>query len=174
MHVRVCVDCGEEYRPDIVACADCGGRLEDRHDDADARATSPAGAAETAGPDSPDADFTESVQHADKATDLTRAADRLMEAGIPFRLRPARASGYRLLVTESDCDRALDVLGLRDDRGGESSIAAGACPACDTPVAPGTAECPECGLTVGDEPDPGVCDTCGRSLDGPTCLNCGR
>ena len=30
-HVRVCRDCGEEYRPGIVRCADCGGELEDRY-----------------------------------------------------------------------------------------------------------------------------------------------
>ena len=33
MHVRVCVECGEEYRPEIAVCADCGGALEDRRDD---------------------------------------------------------------------------------------------------------------------------------------------
>ena len=31
-HVRVCRECGEEYRPEIVRCADCGGELEDRYD----------------------------------------------------------------------------------------------------------------------------------------------
>ena len=31
-HVRVCRDCGEEYRPEIVRCADCGGELEDRYE----------------------------------------------------------------------------------------------------------------------------------------------
>ena len=29
-HVRVCRECGEEYRPEVVRCADCGGELEDR------------------------------------------------------------------------------------------------------------------------------------------------
>ena len=29
-HVRVCRDCGEEYRPEVVRCADCGGVLEYR------------------------------------------------------------------------------------------------------------------------------------------------
>ena len=29
VHVRVCRDCGEEYRPEIAVCADCGGELED-------------------------------------------------------------------------------------------------------------------------------------------------
>ena len=31
-HVRVCRECGEEYRPEIVRCADCGGELEDHYD----------------------------------------------------------------------------------------------------------------------------------------------
>ena len=96
MHVRVCVDCDEEYRPDITTCADCGGRLEDRHD---------GGAGETSGPsagtagetteddDSSEADFTETLLHSENATDLTKPADQLVEAGIPFRLRPDRPSG---------------------------------------------------------------------------------
>ena len=40
-HVRVCRDCGEEYRPEIVRCADCGGELEDRYE-GEARRASPA------------------------------------------------------------------------------------------------------------------------------------
>ena len=36
-HVRVCRECGEEYRPEIVRCADCGGELEDRYEGEGAR-----------------------------------------------------------------------------------------------------------------------------------------
>ena len=172
MHVRVCVDCGEEYRPDITTCADCGGRLEDRHDAAGSSAST--AEAETEDDDSPETDFTESVLHAEKATDLTKSADHLVEAGIPFRLRPARASGYRLLVTAKDCDRALALLGLLVDSAGERGEGPRACPACDTPVEAGAVECPECGLIVGDESDAETCDRCGRSLDGPTCPDCGQ
>jgi len=31
--VRVCRECGEEYRPDVLVCADCGGELEARRAD---------------------------------------------------------------------------------------------------------------------------------------------
>lgn len=148
MHVRVCVDCGEEYRPDIATCADCGGRLEDRHGDA-GQAGAPAGAPDDED-DTPEPDFTETVLHADKATELRREADRLVEAGIPFRLRSA-SRGYVILVTRADEDRALALLGLLADRSGEREGAMRTCPACETSVEPGTAECPECGLTIGDE-----------------------
>ena len=147
MHVRVCVECGEEYRPEIAACADCGGRLEDRHDDGERTVLPPAGPA-ASGPD-PDAEFTEAVLHADRATDLTAEADRMVEAGIAFRLRPTPGTGYRLLVTAADRDRALDFLGLRAN-GSEST---GDCPACGTRLPSGAVECPECGLAAGDDPE---------------------
>ena len=148
MHVRVCVECGEEYRPEIVACADCGGRLEDRHEDED-RTALPAPEPHDGGLE-PDAEFTESILHSEKAIDLTPEADRLVEAGIAFRLRPARTAGYRLLVAAPDRDRALALLGLLADEGAQGSD--GSCPACGTRLPAGVLECPECGLTVGDDP----------------------
>lgn len=149
MHVRVCVDCGEEYRPGIAICADCGGELEDRHGDAAAGAATEAPAG--GGDDAPDSDFTETVLHAEKATDLRNEADRLLAAGIPFRLRSAPRAGYVILVTPADGDRALGLLGLLADRSGEHDGGPRTCPACETRVEAGAAECPECGLTIGDE-----------------------
>ena len=170
MHVRVCVDCGEEYRPEIVACADCGGELVDRHGEGEA--TRPPAAEPIDGDAVPEAEFTETVGHAEKARDLTAEADRLVEAGIPFRMRPAtRGAGYRLLVAAADSDRALTVLGLLAEHDGD---AARACPACDTPVEAGVAECPECGLGVGGDAGSAACEKCGRSLDGPQCPDCGH
>jgi len=169
MHVRVCVECGEEYRPEIVACADCGGRLEDRHDDGD-RTVVPDREPADSGLET-DAEFTESIVHAEKATDLTGEADRLVEAGVAFRLRPAaRGAGYRLLVAAPDRDHALAVLGLLSDESADVRF----CPACGIPTQPGSAECPECGLVVGDEPEPFKCARCGQWLDGPDCPDCGR
>lgn len=165
--MRVCVDCGEEYRPGIVACADCGGKLEDRDSDGDRPA--PPGA-EPVASDRPDSDFTDTIVHAEKATDLTKAADRLIEAAIPFRLLPARRGGYRLLVPSADSERALGLLGLLAEAA-EGEIRP--CPACETPVDRGTPECPECGLAIGDEMGP-TCDRCGQTLDGPDCPDCGR
>lgn len=149
MHVRVCVECGEEYRPEIVVCVDCGGQLEDRHDDGDRTVVLPAAEPADTSPQ-PDAEFTESVLHAEKVTDLTGEADRLVEAGIAFRLRPARGAGYRLLVTAPDRDRALAALGLLVHDG--ASGAERSCPACDTRLPAGAVECAECGLAAGDEP----------------------
>lgn len=176
MHVRVCVECGEEYRPEIVACADCGGRLEDRHDDGD-RTVLPAAEPVESGPE-PDAEFTETVVHAEKATDLTGEADRLVEAGIAFRLRPARGAGFRLLVTAPDRDRVLALLGLLVDASANGAGEADgggirSCPACGIAVQPGVLDCPECGLSVGDIPEPRTCARCGQALDGPECPDCG-
>jgi hypothetical protein len=147
MHVRVCVECGEEYRPGIVTCADCGGALEDRHGDEDGAASPPpVDPAE----DAEDGAFVDSVLHAERAPDLIHGADRLRDSGIPFRLRPAakgQGHGYHLLVAEGDRDRALRVLGIAADaREGE-------CPACGTRLAEQAPECPECGLAVGEMPE---------------------
>src|SRR5258707_13851921 len=52
VHVRICRDCGEEYRPEIAVCADCGGALEDRWGDEDAATVRrPAGPAAPEAPD---------------------------------------------------------------------------------------------------------------------------
>jgi hypothetical protein len=146
MHVRVCVECGEEYRPGIETCADCGGRLEDRPGDEDAVAASPSPEAEADG----DAALVDSVLHAERAPDLIHDADRLRDSAIPFRMRPAAkgaAYGYHLLVAEADRDRALRTLGIAADaREGE-------CPACGTRLPERVSECPECGLAVGDTPE---------------------
>lgn len=148
MHVRVCVECGEEYRPGIETCADCGGRLEDRHGDDAAAAFAPddrepADAGE-------DGAFADSVLHAERAPDLIHGADRLRDSGVPFRMRPAakgEGHGYHLLVAEADRDRALKALGIAADaREGE-------CPACGTRLPERVSECPECGLAVGDTPE---------------------
>ena len=151
MHVRVCVDCGEEYRPGIAACADCGGQLEDRHGD-EGQPVAAAPSVDNEHDDAPESAFTETVLHAEKATDLRGEADRLVAAGIPFRLRTAaRGAGYVILVTPAESDRALSLLGLLAEPPSEREGAMRACPACETPVETGTADCPECGLTIGDE-----------------------
>jgi hypothetical protein len=152
MHVRVCVECGEEYRPEIAACADCGGQLEDRHEDGD-RTVLPS-ARPAAGEPGPDAAFTETISEAKAATDLEPEADLLIEAGIQVRVRPVPEGGYRLLVTAADLEHALAVLGLLAPEGDASAEETNrSCPACAVAVPPGAAECPECGLALGDSPD---------------------
>jgi hypothetical protein len=170
MHVRVCVDCGEEYRPGIAVCADCGGRLEDRTDDATPVVSSTAAPEEPV--HDPEADFTDTILHAERAVDLRSQADQLIEEGIDFRLRPSRTAGYRLMVTSEDRDRALALLGLLADTT-SATDASRTCPACGTTVQNDVNDCPECGLTVGDEANPLECPRCGHSMDGPNCPECG-
>ena len=78
MHVRVCRDCGEEYRPGVLRCADCGGELEDRFGDEAPAASRPseeeAAAAELAGQ--------RVLFLTPRAADLVPLAERLREAGV--------------------------------------------------------------------------------------------
>ena len=168
--MRICVDCGEEYRPEIAVCADCGGRLEDRTDDGE-RTMVPKATPLDESAEEPDEAFTYAVLLAERAADLRSEADRLIEAGIDFRLRPSRGAGYRLLVAAADRDRALDLLGLLADPGAGAD--ARSCPACGVAVQPEVADCPECGLAVGDEPEPAACPRCGHAMEGPNCPECG-
>jgi hypothetical protein len=171
----VCVDCGEEYRPEIAVCADCGGQLEDRYalEHGTAPSGGPAAAAAAAAAD-PGATFSELLVFDEAATRLVEAADRLVEQGIACRVRPdasierapagdgdpdrdARAAarhGYWLCVRTEDLDAALAALGLpKPGAAGHVTAdgAARACPACEAPVPAGVVECPGCGLAVGDD-----------------------
>lgn len=178
MHVRTCVECGEEYQPDAMICTDCGGRLQDRLDDGGSRPAVPDSSPAESAPD-PDAAFTERIVREDVATDLVTAADRLVDKGIECRVwpaqRPKRAAfaladddgrgdaalapgpGYWLWVTAADRDRALAVLGLsaaaeaEANAHGEGSGGSRACPACGAAVPSGVIDCPECNLAVGDD-----------------------
>ena len=102
--VKVCRDCGEEYRPEILSCADCGGELEARYEED--RADGRTSAAASAVPDPrPPGDYQPIAWNA-HATELTPLADRLVEAGIPFYLRPrdteagAGAAGYEIRILQ--------------------------------------------------------------------------
>jgi hypothetical protein len=161
-HVRVCRDCGEEYRPGIVRCADCGGELVDRFPGSESDA--PAAAEEEAA--------AELVGHhvlflTPRATDLVPMAERLREARIEYRLaeQPGGAEGgpprYALLVREGDARDALvalaEILSPHEDAAGVHAVETRfdaergyvECPACGTRVAPGAVECTECGLGLG-------------------------
>lgn len=173
MHVRVCVDCGEEYRPEIAVCADCGGALQDRYEHGGGTPLPSGPPAEPAG--DPSAAFSELLVFDDDATRLVEAADRLVEQGIACRVRPNRSieripaddgdperdaaaaarHGYWLCVRTEDLEASLAALGLPAPAQVEAATASGAarpCPACDTTVPPGAVECPGCGLVVGDGP----------------------
>lgn len=168
MHVRVCRDCGEEYRPEIPVCADCGGPLEDRDTDrTDAEARSSAPRASASEP-LPDLSGHSSVFQTREPRDLRAAAESLQEAGLAFHVVEARVanderrSTLSLFVRDEDAPSAGRLLaplhGLEADdsvdrhetEGGPSS-----CPACDSSLPAGAPECPECGLALSREEDPG-------------------
>ena len=163
-HVRVCKDCGEEYRPEIARCADCGGELEDVFPGArppEAAAPEPQQASEL--------DGFQPLYQTSRATDLVPVVERLREAGIESRLAEQKASveggppRYTLLVPEGDARRALaavtDLVAPHEDAADVHAVETRfdpqrgylQCPACGAAPPAGAAECPECGLGLGLE-----------------------
>lgn len=192
-HVRICRDCGEEYRPGITSCADCGGALEDRFldDEAPRPPTAPAGRA-SEDDTGPDLSQHRAVFVSGRAADLVPLAEELKQARIPFHLveSPAeeerRAASYSLLVPEDDAARALVLLAPLLAPGEEAEGLPGLeahfeegrgylrCPACGREPAAGAVECPDCGLALGAF---GLtCARCGSSLPeaATTCAACGN
>ena len=175
MHTRYCTNCGEEFRPEILRCSDCGGDLEDRYEDEDAEGQPRVAAA--AGPEVPEAsvEYRTVFQCLDSAA-LKAAADCLAAAGIAFR-GDGSAAGFNLLVPAEDVPRAVAALAGREGSlfasGDEAPPSVGAeggvCPACGSSVPPGVVECPGCALVVGAEP--ARCDSCGSVL-GPADVQC--
>jgi hypothetical protein len=186
-HVRVCRECGEEYRPDIVRCADCGGELEDVYDEEE---TGPRTRVETAPPPAPDLSDHRVIFETTRALDLVPLAERLREDEVPFRLAEKAPAGegvpvqFLLAVPEASARAALQTLAPLLGMGGEgedlhaveTAYEAGRgyvrCPACGTETV-GAAECPECGLGLGGEAP--ACARCGAPLPdaGAECTVCG-
>ena len=168
MHHRVCEDCGEEFRPEIARCSDCGGTLLDVDEAGRVLGLSPA-------PPDPPADSQDDADHrpifvGTQAAQLVPLADSLHDARIPFRLAeeadPERGSArFSLLVAEADRERALRALAHLLDRDTDPGLLHAVesrfdgdagyrrCPACDTELPPGVTTCPECGLAVAGGPD---------------------
>jgi ribosomal protein L32 len=169
VHVRVCPDCGEEYRPEIVTCADCGATLEDRFLEDGQTPDAPPPAPAAPAPAGPDLAQHRPIFSSAQARDLVPFAEALKQAGIAFHFleTPAdeegRGASYSLLVHETDeaaAQRSLTSL-LHD---GEEPHAVESlqaqfeegrgyvrCPACGQEQAAGALECPECGLAFGVE-----------------------
>jgi hypothetical protein len=115
VHVRVCVECNEEYRPEIARCADCGGVLQDRYDD-----ESPGEATRSARPDPdsrPPEDEGFAIAMSEQARQLVPFADRLVEAGVEFRIASRevageeRPRGFELRVADADRSAAIRAVG---------------------------------------------------------------
>jgi hypothetical protein len=167
--VRVCRDCGEEYRPDILRCADCGGELEDVFPGAE-----PGTSAAPASEPGPDLSGFQVLFQTSRAPDLVPMVERLRDEGIASRLaeQPGNVEGapprFVLLVPEADSSRALaavaDILAPQSDAADVHAVESRfdpergylQCPACGAEPAAGASECPECGLALGleesDEP----------------------
>ena len=174
MHTRNCPECGEEFRPEIVRCSDCGAELVDRHEE-EGHTVVPPGSAPPAGEE---ARYV-AVFSAIGSDALREAADAVAAAGLPFRATGS-ALGFQLLVRAQDRAQAVDALGGREGAllfQPESATGAGEeaapCPSCGARVAAGTLECPECQLVLGGAA--GTCQGCGAAVDpsAETCASCG-
>ena len=166
MHVRVCRDCGEEYRPEIVSCTDCGGTLEDRYEPELGEALTPPAPRPSAPPEVPDRRGYCPIFSTDLAPALVPLAERLRERGMAFQLAEKAgstrrgAARYYLLVPgpiAAEAWRELaPLLGEGEgasapESGEEFADGAGqSCPACGAEL-PGTPlECPGCGIALGE------------------------
>jgi hypothetical protein len=185
-HVRVCRECGEEYRPDIAQCADCGGELEDVFEDGGT--PSPSGGARTE-PEPIDLSDHRVLFQTPRAPELVPLAERLRGAEIAFHLieegvGEAASARFSLLVQEKDTKTALEALAdllaphaeTDSIQALETSYESGRyvrCPACGVEQGSGLAECAECGLTLG--PAVPTCPRCGSPLEseGEPCPVCG-
>jgi len=192
--VKVCRECGEEYRKEALRCADCGGELEERFLDEAGEVIEPEGAEahDAAAHSAPPADH-RVVFVSPRAADLVPLAEALRENHVPYRLaeQPAHREGappqYALLVPDGEAAAALQALAPLLASEGEADVAHVEtrfeaergyvqCPACGAPQPKGAVECAECGLGLGAE-DLGaaVCARCGAPLPDPeaACPACG-
>jgi double zinc ribbon protein len=173
VHVRVCRDCGEEYRPEVSVCADCGGVLEDRYPGQEAAAA----AKESDAPRTsqlPPPDYV-SVTLVSNAAEIVPITDRLHEAGIPFYVS-GDSQGFRLWAHKGDVERGRQVLGLigdepADDFNPETGYSR--CPACGAAMGPSSPVCPDCGLDMSTDH---TCSECGATIAHgvKACPGCGR
>jgi ribosomal protein L40E len=199
-HVKICRDCGEEYRPQALRCTDCGGELEERQldDDGTLFDPEPVGEAEAAAQaeGAPQAEAAGRVLFVTpRANELVPLAEALRAEGLAYHLleRPAHREGaapsYALVVPEDVAAAALRTLAPLVAPGHDAAEVEGIearfepergyvrCPACAAEQPPGAAECGECGLTLGtlEEEELAACPRCGAPLpsaDTP-CSACG-
>jgi hypothetical protein len=167
-HVRVCRDCGEEYRPEIARCADCGGELRDVYPGQEDPATEADPGVEPAQLER-DLAGQHVLYQTGRALDLPPLVERLRESGFECRLgelgpaAPGAPPRYVLLVPEEKSREALaavaDLLAPHEDAADVHALEARfdrergyvQCPACGAEPPPGARECPECGLALGEE-----------------------
>lgn len=172
VHVRVCPECEDEFRPDVLRCSSCDVELKDRWlDDAGHPIGEAAPAEQEPAPSvQPPRDGFSACATVYSAGDARQAASLLESAGVDFDLRyqapdkEYRSPGrYTLFVAGVDRARALeavrpvlghegqeaDVLSIEYRFSGEGGYTR--CPACDASIEAGSRECAECGLTLASD-----------------------
>ncbi len=189
LSVKVCRDCGEEYRLEAIQCADCGGELEVRALDESGERTQ----IDEAPPEPTEARNHRVVFVTPAASELVPLVEALRAGGVPHRLaeQSARASRaaprYALLVPEEEAAAALRILAplLAPEAQAEhvESIESRfqpehgylRCPACGAEQAGKSLECAECGLGLGEPSGETSCEGCGITLSAPgePCPACG-
>ncbi len=176
-YIRYCPQCGEEYRPHIVRCVECGGALKDRLADDEwrvPRQTEQPAVEEEA---LPPGDYKKvAVVHPSTAGLLM---EQFNNAGIPIRVE-ADHHGLRLSARREDMPAAMTILEQqevlpRQPDPGERAVAAegGPCPACGAEVEAKSSECPGCSLVLTGS---WVCERCGREVasSAEVCPACGQ
>jgi ketosteroid isomerase-like protein len=149
----VCPECGSEFQPHVTRCIDCGA------------ATVAPGGAVARTPEAPAAlaaDVEEEVPiRTEELEWIESLRERFAQDGIPSRIE-ALSSGrgyirYRILVAKGAARRAfaLDHALLRERLGDDGTELAdidippvGTCPLCGSEAAPGSPQCPHCGLRI--------------------------
>ena len=174
--IRHCPRCRTDYRPEVGACGECGGPLDDRVEDGDPRFAPPR---VPAPPSQLPAGNYHSIYFSHEIRDLESLGGQLARRGIPFRIdtKPGRCrSRYDLAVRDEERAAAVDELNqlLRADVSPEHCGAVERhfdpdkgyfrCPACDARLGSGARECPDCGLALAGAPEELACARCGNAL----------
>jgi hypothetical protein len=172
-YLRYCPDCGEEYQPHMTQCLDCGTALKEKLDGEKTPELNAPPEPEPV-PTLPPGDY---AKVADGLTAQT--VEPLVKLFVSEKLPvKVESHGYGLSLSARREDRAavvaiLEREGVIPKHSDDPAVAAegGPCPACGTPIKPGTVECGECGLLLG-----AFCEGCGEALSptDDTCAACGR
>ena len=159
-----CPACGDEFRPDVAVCSDCGGKLtlqEEGHGSRETPVESEEEAWRTALDRLPIANLVPASAFG-ALDELQPAIAALAEIRLPSRVL-VQNGRYLLLVTPSDLARskeAIEATGQGMDMPEDNTFDAAAgkyanCPACETRLPdPFDGTCPECGLELSGSPSP--------------------
>ena len=163
--IRVCQRCGAEFQPHVLECLDCGaateaaweGSFDERPRKRPETPAEPEGhrsiVSPGARPPELSAALTPTVIEA-----IRVVAERLERDGIRFHVEEqdkSRGLIFVIWVSDEDTDRAVaierEVLREKypEDFVASDTYDPTVCPCCETRLAPGVLDCPECGLQVG-------------------------